>query len=142
LTEAERRRRVEEICDAALHHEERTRATFVDGVCGGDEALRREVEALLAQAAHVERFLSTPIGELAANVLYDDPASAAGRLQAVVADGSVIDWDLAESAATSTEERFAISQLREIVALGKAAHASQPTVSANGVMWAIIVSPA
>ena len=47
MTDAERRRRVEHVCDAALDRDPRERAAFVAAACGLDEALRREVEALL-----------------------------------------------------------------------------------------------
>ena len=41
------------------------------GACGPDQELRRTVEALLAHAPAAERFLESPIGELAAHVLAD-----------------------------------------------------------------------
>ena len=69
MTDRERRRRIEELCDAALDHEVRERAAFVAGACGQDEALRQEVDALLAHAQAAEGFLATPIGEVAAQVL-------------------------------------------------------------------------
>ena len=50
MTDPERRRRVEDLCDAALDREVGERAAFVAAACGHDEALRREVEALLAHA--------------------------------------------------------------------------------------------
>ena len=52
-----RRRRVEELCDAALQREARERPAFVAAACEGDEALRQEVEALLAHAQTAEAFL-------------------------------------------------------------------------------------
>jgi Tol biopolymer transport system component len=80
VTDPERRRRVDELCDAALGRDVRERAAFVAAACGPDDALRREVEALLAHAQTAERFLEAPIGELAAHVLADDHrASLAGR---------------------------------------------------------------
>jgi Tol biopolymer transport system component len=80
LTDLERRRRVEEVCDAALDHDARERAAFVASACGLDVALRGEVEALLAHAERAEGFLAAPIGEVAAHVLADEqPASLAGR---------------------------------------------------------------
>ena len=80
MTDLERRRRVEDLCDAALVRDVRERAAFVAGACGHDEALRREVEALLAHAQTAEHFLEAPIGELAAQVLADDHrASLVGR---------------------------------------------------------------
>src|SRR5512145_2552781 len=56
--DSERRRRVMEICEIALERDAHERAAFVDAACGGDEALRRDVEALLAQAHKAEGFLS------------------------------------------------------------------------------------
>jgi len=47
VTDAERRRRVEHVCDAALDRDARERTMFVAAECGLDEALRQEVEALL-----------------------------------------------------------------------------------------------
>jgi Tol biopolymer transport system component len=52
----------------------------VAAACGHDDALRREVEALLAHAQAAERFLEAPISEVAAQVLADyHHASLAGR---------------------------------------------------------------
>ena len=80
MTDAERRQRVDDLCDAALARDVRERAAFVAAACGDDAALRREVEALLAHAPSAERFLEAPIGEVAAHVLADERgASLVGR---------------------------------------------------------------
>jgi Tol biopolymer transport system component len=71
VTDIERRRRIEDICDAALVRDVGARAAFVAAACGHDQALRQEVETLLAHAQAAERFLEAPIGELAAQVLAD-----------------------------------------------------------------------
>ena len=76
MTDAERWRRVEHVCDAALDRDPRDRAAFVVAACGGDEALRREAEALLAHAQAAEGFLAAPIGALTASVLGDEPAAS------------------------------------------------------------------
>ncbi len=55
----ERSRRVEEICHAALARDDRDRALFIEDACQGDDALRRDVEALLAQCT-VGEFLERP----------------------------------------------------------------------------------
>ena len=48
--------------------------------CGSDEALRREVEALLAHAQTAEGFLATPLEAVAAQALRDErAASLVGR---------------------------------------------------------------
>ncbi len=80
MTDPERRRRIEEVCDEALNHDARERAAFVAAACGRDETLRREVEALLAHAQRAEGFLAAPMGEVAAHVLADEHgASLVGR---------------------------------------------------------------
>jgi len=65
--EPERWRKVERLFHAALEREENQRAAYVAGACQGDEALRREVESLLA--CQTENFLETPAVEVAAKAL-------------------------------------------------------------------------
>jgi Tol biopolymer transport system component len=80
VTDGERRRRVDDLCDAALGRDVDDRAAFVAAECADDDVLRREVEALLAHAERAERFLETPIAEVAAHLFADDrPASLEGR---------------------------------------------------------------
>ena len=69
MTDLDRRRRIEALCDAALDHDAHARAAFVALACGSDEGLRQEVEALLAHAQTAEVFLGTPIEAVAAHVL-------------------------------------------------------------------------
>jgi len=52
----ERWRQVEEMLHAALSRGERERAAFLLQACGGDVALQREVELLLAQQASMGAF--------------------------------------------------------------------------------------
>jgi len=80
LTDPAYRQRIEDICDAALKRGADERAAFVAAACGHDHALRREVEALLAHASGAERFLATPIGHIAAQILADEQSgSLVGR---------------------------------------------------------------
>jgi Tol biopolymer transport system component len=80
VTDSERRRRVEDLCDAALDRDDRERAAFVAAACGDDDGLRREVETLLANAQTAERFLVTPLGDVAAQIMADEQrASLVGR---------------------------------------------------------------
>ncbi len=80
MTDLERRRRIEEVCDAALDRDAGERAAFVAAACGPDIALRQEVEALLAHAQKADGFLAATIGEVAAHVMADEQeASLAGR---------------------------------------------------------------
>lgn len=56
----ERWRRVEELYHAALARDARDRALFLGDACAGDDALRRDVESLLAQPMSAEAFLGQP----------------------------------------------------------------------------------
>ncbi|MGH9386343.1 MAG: serine/threonine-protein kinase [Vicinamibacterales bacterium] len=70
---AERWRRIEEICQAALERPSDERAAFLAETCGADEALRRDAASLLDREARAQGFLSTPLGELAANAMTSSP---------------------------------------------------------------------
>jgi serine/threonine protein kinase/Tol biopolymer transport system component len=75
---AERAREVERICQAALEREPSERAAFVTEACAGDNALRQEVDSLLAQEFGTPGFLSTPAAVLAGD-LSGDGRSIIGR---------------------------------------------------------------
>jgi serine/threonine protein kinase/Tfp pilus assembly protein PilF len=57
---------VKRIHQSALDVDPSERAAFVDESCGGDDALRREVESLLTYAAEAESFLERPAVDIAA----------------------------------------------------------------------------
>ena len=78
MTDPERRRRIEDVCEAALDRDPRERAAFIAASCGNDEALRLEVESLLAHAGAADGFLATPIGGVAARILADEHGALAG----------------------------------------------------------------
>src|SRR5215471_4250151 len=56
---------VKRIHQSALDVDPSKRAAFVDDSCGGDEALRREVNSLLAYATDAESFLERPAADVA-----------------------------------------------------------------------------
>jgi non-specific serine/threonine protein kinase/serine/threonine-protein kinase len=56
----ERSQQVEQLFQAAVEREESQRAAFLAEACGGDAALRREVESLLAQDRELGSFLESP----------------------------------------------------------------------------------
>jgi len=58
--ERERWQEIERLYHLALEHGESERAAFLEQACGGDEALRREVESLLAYAKPAEAFMEAP----------------------------------------------------------------------------------
>jgi serine/threonine protein kinase len=76
LNAADRRRRIEDLCHAALARDPKDRAAFVATACGSDEGLCREVEALLAHAQTAEGFLAPPLEALAAAALTDERGAA------------------------------------------------------------------
>jgi eukaryotic-like serine/threonine-protein kinase len=65
----ERWRQVERLYYEALERPERERAAFLEEACGGDAALRGEVEALLAYQKPAEKFMEVPALEVAAKAL-------------------------------------------------------------------------
>ena len=73
--EPERWKQVEELCHAALEREESERAAFLKGACAGDEALRQQVETLLAYEKQAEKFMEAPALDAAAKLLAQDQAS-------------------------------------------------------------------
>src|SRR5580765_4468000 len=71
---------IEEIFLAALEQEPDQVGAFLDTACEGDEALRREVEALLASDQRAGRFIETSSAGLAAKVIQNQQAdSLVGR---------------------------------------------------------------
>jgi serine/threonine protein kinase len=78
VTDSERRRRIEEVCDAALDREAAERAAFVAAECGSDESLRQEVEALLAHISAADKFLAVPIDAIAAHILDEVSEATSG----------------------------------------------------------------
>ena len=70
---------VERLCDAALSRDGDDRSTFIVEACAGDEALRKEVESLLAQESRAAHFLSSPAFELTNDTSDRDGTSWLGR---------------------------------------------------------------
>ena len=60
---------IERLYHEALGHPAEERAAFLAETCAGDEALRREVESLLAQVSGVPGFLSMPAVAMAGSAL-------------------------------------------------------------------------
>ncbi len=71
----ERWQQVNELFHSALEHDHGLRAEFLSGACAGDEALREEVESLLAAHEQMESFIETPASDVAAELL------AGGQIQ-------------------------------------------------------------
>src|SRR5581483_1038457 len=65
----ERYQQIGELCETALELEPGERAAFLDRACAGDEALRQEVESLLAADEQAGNFIAVPALELAAGTM-------------------------------------------------------------------------
>jgi len=68
----ERWQQIEQLYHAALEHEESQRAAYLQEVCAGDDALRREVDSLLAQEIRGDALLESPAVEVAASAMARD----------------------------------------------------------------------
>ena len=68
----ERWQRVEQLYHSALALDEGQRGAFLEDSCSGDDALRREVESLLACDRRAENFMEVPALEMMADVLAED----------------------------------------------------------------------
>src|SRR6516225_110799 len=69
---SDRWQRIEELYHSAREREGNQRAAFLKEACAGDDALRQEVESLLAQEKGVAGFLEAPALEAAAKLLVED----------------------------------------------------------------------
>ncbi len=76
----ERWRQIEGLYHAAWALASAERSALLDTACAGDEALRREVESLLAFDEQAEHFIETPPDDVAAGMMADEQArSMTGR---------------------------------------------------------------
>jgi serine/threonine protein kinase len=86
-------RTLEPLLDAALETAPERRAAFLDDACGGDAALRAELQAMLEQCAHAEDDrLSRPAAERFAALL--DGREELGQLRAALAPDYVVEREL------------------------------------------------
>lgn len=75
---AERLKKIEEICHAALEIPPDERDSFLANACGTDDDLRREVESLLSFENSSESFLETPPESLAAEMFDENQTNLIG----------------------------------------------------------------
>src|SRR5437016_6094470 len=78
----ERHQQIKEIFNSALEHSPDNRQACLNDACAGDEALRAEVESLLAVYDTPNNPLDTPVAEVAAGVI--------GQQQSVSHVGQII----------------------------------------------------
>ena len=65
----ERWQRINQLFHSALEHGPSQRAAFLAGACAGDEALRQEVESLIASHEQAESFIEDSASDVAAEML-------------------------------------------------------------------------
>jgi serine/threonine-protein kinase len=75
----ERWRLVERLFHEALNVAPDQRRVFLREACGGDAALQREVESLLAQASAASGFLTSPAADAAATLMTNEHSAWIGR---------------------------------------------------------------
>ena len=76
----DRWRQIEDLCHAALAQPAEARPAFVTRACADDEALKREVESLLAQERDTDGFLSaSPVAGAASALIEQPEGSLVGR---------------------------------------------------------------
>lgn len=75
--EPERRRKIEKLYYSALEVEENQRPAYLEQACGGNGALKQQLEALLAQPLGADSFLEKPAAELAAKALTEAAGGSA-----------------------------------------------------------------
>jgi serine/threonine protein kinase/Tol biopolymer transport system component len=76
----ERWQQVKKVLAAALEREEDQRGAYLNQACAGDNALRQEVESLLAEEKGAEGFLEVPALEIPSRMFDQDPSkSLCGR---------------------------------------------------------------
>lgn len=112
-------RRVEEILDAALLLPEAERPAYLEEACGGDEALRSEVESLLAVHGRASAWFDRMADDLVAGTLEEIDASletdrriGPWRTLERLARGGMGSVLLAERADGAFEQRVALKLIR------------------------------
>ena len=70
---SDRWQQISQLFHTTLALDTHERAAFLDDACAGDNALRREVESLLAQQTNAEQLLKTPALQVVARRLATDP---------------------------------------------------------------------
>jgi len=88
----ERWQEIERLYEAALELAPGERASYLEEACAGDEALRHEVEALLASRSGIDRFMENPAMEVAAKALAQEQAQmpVAGMIGRSVAHYKIV----------------------------------------------------
>src|SRR5690349_1617001 len=81
----DRWQKIEELYHTARERDESQRVAFLNEACAGDDALRREVESLLACEQEPEQLVEKLAQEMAARAYAANPVTSSGASQAVAA---------------------------------------------------------
>src|ERR1035438_5294282 len=89
MMDAERARRLEQLYQSALEHDESERRAFLESACGADLELRGEIESLLALDLEAGSFIEAPALEVAARLVAQRQGHSTGKSSALVAGQTV-----------------------------------------------------
>src|SRR5690242_3747955 len=94
--DADRWKQVDRLLHKALERPAEGRDAFLRRACGGDQALEREVHALLASHQKAGSFLESPAADVAAQVLTGDDASTIDGIDHLAASAAVSHYRILE----------------------------------------------
>ncbi|HEU4835762.1 MAG TPA: serine/threonine-protein kinase [Pyrinomonadaceae bacterium] len=82
----DRWRKVDELFEAALEREPKSRAAFLDQACGSDKELRREVEKMLEFDNKAQDFINTDVFDVAARLITQPHESPSAKKSIFTSD--------------------------------------------------------
>jgi serine/threonine-protein kinase len=94
--EPERWQRVEALFHAALDLEENRRRAYLKDACGGDDALRMEVESLLGYDNKAQGFIQSPAAEMAAKLIARDHGRTRDSVRSEIVGQTVSHYRIVE----------------------------------------------